>query len=290
MPFQNIIYEKDEKERIATVTLNRPDKLNSMSVGLRDELDMVIDDLEADDNTRVVVFKGAGRAFCSGYDLGGYRPPPQSPLQEAPAKGMDQTRFPSTGPSWTRRRFQLSAERWLRLFHVRQCTIAQVHGYCLAGGLDFIGVCDIVFAAENAKLGQPQARAMGHLHTFALWPTHLGMRKTKEWMFTGDSISGKEAERLGLINRAVPAEQLEKEVLKYARRVAKCSLDYIYAHKDITNRWFEAMGMYSSMRAAGDMDAVLLNSPLSQEFSRRIREDGLKSALEWRDGPFKEEG
>lgn len=202
---------------------------------------------------------------------------------------MDQTRLPNTGASWSRRNFYLSAERWMRLFNVRQCTIAQVHGHCAAGGVEFIGVCDIVFAAEDAQIGQPQARAMGHLHTFALWPIHIGMRKTKEWMFTGDFMSGIEAERMGLVNRAIPIDQLEEEVLKYARQVAKVSLDYIYAHKDITNRWFQAMGMYAGMRSAGDMDATLLSSPTSQEFGRRIRDDGLKAALEWRDGPFREQ-
>lgn len=299
MEFENIIYEKNEAERIATVTLNRPEKLNALSQGLRNELDMVIDDLETDNDTRVLIIKGAGRAFSAGYDMGGPRrapataeaatPPPEVPLYDAGARGMDQTRLPSSGASWMRRNFYLSAERWLRLFNVRQCTIAQVHGYCLAGGMEFIGVCDIVFAAENAQLGQPQARAMGHLHTFALWPIHIGMRKTKEWMFTGDAMSGTEAERIGLINRAVPLDRLEEEVLKYARQVAKVSLDYIYAHKDITNRWFQAMGMYAGMRSAGDMDATLLASPTSQEFGRRIRDEGLRAALEWRDGPFREQ-
>lgn len=298
MEFENIIYEKNEAERIATVTLNRPEKLNALSQGLRNELDMVIDDLETDNNTRVVIFKGAGRAFSAGYDIGGPRrapaapgtpATPEAPLYDAGARGMDQTRLPNTGASWSRRNFYLSAERWMRLFNVRQCTIAQVHGYCAAGGVEFIGVCDIVFAAEDAQIGQPQARAMGHLHTFALWPIHIGMRKTKEWMFTGDFMSGTEAERIGLVNRAIPLDKLEEEVLKYARQVAKVSLDYIYAHKDITNRWFQAMGMYAGMRSASDMDATLLASPTSQEFGRRIRDDGLKAALEWRDGPFREQ-
>ncbi len=289
MEFENIIYEKNEEERIATVTLNRPEKLNSLNQKLRDELDMVIDDLETDDDTRVVIFKGAGRAFSAGYDMGGAQRAPGAPLYDVGGRGMDQARLPSTGASWMRRMFHLSGERWLRLFNIRQCTIAQVHGYCLSGGVDFIGVCDIVFAAEDAQIGQPQARAMGHLHTFALWPIHIGMRKTKEWLFTGNSMSGTEAERIGLVNTAVPLDRLEEEVLKYARQVAKVSLDWIYAHKDITNRWFQAMGMYAGIRSANDMDATLVHSPISQEFGRRIQEEGLKAALEWRDGPFRQD-
>ncbi len=286
MEFVNIIYEKDEAAKIATVTLNRPDKLNPLSRELRDELDRVVDDLETDNNTRVVIFKALGRAFSAGYDLGGPRRAPEAPTYDAGARGMDTQRLPSSGTSWSRRNFYLSAERWLRIFNIRQCTIAQVHGYCLSGAVEFIGVCDIVFAAEDAMIGQPQGRAMGELHTFGLWPIHIGMRKTKEWLFTGDTMSGKEAERIGLINRAIPPESLEKEVLKYARQVAKVSLDYIYAHKDTTNRWFQTME--AAIRTAGDMDAMLLASPTSQEFGRRIREEGLKAALEWRDGPFKQ--
>jgi enoyl-CoA hydratase len=115
------------------------------------------------------------------------------------------------------------------------------------------------------------------------------MRKTKEWLFTGNSMSGTEAERIGLVNRAVPVDRLEEEVLKYARQVAKVSLDWIYAHKDITNRWFQAMGMYAGIRSANDMDSILVHSPITQEFGRRIMEEGLKAALEWRDGPFRQE-
>jgi hypothetical protein len=152
--FQEIIYEKNN--RIATVTLNKPERLNSMSTQMRDELDMVIEDLENDDDTRVLIIKGAGRAFCSGYFLGGGGQR-REPLVYDTGLG-DQPRAQRIGASWTRRNIRMSHERWMRLWNVRQVTIAQVHGYCLAGGNDLIAVCDIVFAAEDAMIGQPQAR------------------------------------------------------------------------------------------------------------------------------------
>lgn len=282
--FQEIIYEKNN--RIATVTLNKPERLNSMSTQMRDELDMVIEDLENDDDTRVLIIKGAGRAFCSGYFLGGGGQR-REPLVYDTGLG-DQPRAQRIGASWTRRNIRMSHERWMRLWNVRQVTIAQVHGYCLAGGNDLIAVCDIVFAAEDAMIGQPQARSMGHLHTFGMWPVYMNPRKAKEWLFTGDYMSGKEAERLGLVNRAVPPELLEQEVMEYAQRVAKIPLDFLHAHKDMVNRWLETYGVRAMMQTACDMDVILLNSPHGLEFSRLIREEGIRSALEWRDGPFRE--
>jgi enoyl-CoA hydratase len=281
MEFETIIYEK--KDRIATLTLNRPHTGNALSKQLRDELDMVMDDLDDDDETRVLIIKAAGNHFSTGYDLKEF-----SYLWDADsAQNEQQRRAHSRSPIWSRHRFHLSRERWMRLFHLRQATVAVIHGHCVAGGLDLVGVCDIAFAADDALLGQPEARAMGELHVFAFWPIHLGMRKSKEWLFTGDNMTGKEAEDLGLVNKAVPRDELDAVAQAYAERVANVPLDAIYSHKEITNRWFEAAGMHAGMAAANDLDAMGIAGPGMDEFTKVWREGGVRPAVRMRDAPFK---
>jgi enoyl-CoA hydratase len=280
--FQTLIYEK--KDRIATVTLNRPHKGNALSRQLRDELDLVMDDLDLDDDTRVLLIKAAGDHFSTGYDLNEF-----SYLWDADSAINDVQRRPHRrSPVWSRREFHLSRERWMRLFRLRQATIAVVHGHCVAGGLDLIGVCDIVFAADDARLGQPEARAMGEIHTFGLWPVHLGMRKTKEWLLTGDNMTGAEAAEQGLVNRAVPRAEVEAVAQVYAERVANVPLDAIYSHKEVTNRWFETMGIVAAMAAANDLDAMGIAGPGMDDFNAIWREGGVRPAVRARDKPFSE--
>ena len=279
---ETLIYNKEG--RIATLTLNRPAKGNALSRQLRDELDLVLDDLDLDDETRVLIINANGNHFSTGYDLTEF-----SYLWDADsAIREEQTRPHRRAPVWSRREFHLSRERWMRLFRIRQATIGVVHGHCIAGGLDLIGVLDVVFAADDALLGQPEARAMGEIHTFGLWPIHLGMRKTKEWLFTGDNMTGAEAAEQGLVNRAVPRAEVEAVARAYAERVSMVPLDAIYSHKEVTNRWFETMGIASAMAAANDLDAMGIAGPAMDDFTELWREGGVQPAVRARDKAFTE--
>ncbi len=280
MEFETLIYEK--QDRIATVTLNRPEKGNALSRKLRDELDLVMDDLDVDDETRVLVIRAAGNHFSTGYDLTEF-----SYLWDADSAINDVQRRPHRrSPVWSRREFHLSRERWMRLFRLRQATIGLAHGHCIAGGLDLLGVCDIAFCADDALFGQPEARAMGEIHVFGLWPIHLGMRKTKEWLFTGDNMNGLEAAEFGLVNRSVPRDELDAVGRAYAERVANVPLDAIYSHKEVTNRWFEAQGMHAGMAAANDLDAMGIAGPALNEFTEIWRAGGVRPAVRFRDREF----
>jgi enoyl-CoA hydratase len=279
---ETLIYDKEG--RIATLTLNRPEKGNAISRKLRDELDLVLDDLDEDDDTRVLIIKANGDHFSTGYDLTEF-----SYLWDADSAINEVQRRPHRrSPVWSRREFHLSRERWMRLFRIRQCTVGAVHGHCIAGGLDLMGVLDIVFCADDARLGQPEARAMGEIHVFGLWPIHLGMRKTKEWLMTGDTMTGSEAAELGLVNRAVPRDEVETVARAYAERVAHVPLDAIYSHKEVTNRWFEAAGIAAGMAAANDLDAMGIAGPGMDEFTEIWREGGVRPAARFRDKPFSE--
>jgi enoyl-CoA hydratase len=265
-------YEKDPEQAVATVTLNRPEKLNALTIAMRDEIDAVINDLEQDEITKVVIIKGAGPSFCGGYDLG------EIESMNWSGKRID--------PNVTRRSIRMSQERWMRLWNVRQITIAQVHGYCLVGGVDLIAVCDLVFAADDAQFGQPQARRQGLIHTFGMYPIYVGPRKTKEYALTGEAMSGTEAERLGLINRAVPLDQLEGEVNSFTAKLTDIPGYMLYAQKDATNRWYETYGIRAAMHAVDDLDAIVLAGQGNYEFGQTVEATDRKTALKMRDEPF----
>ncbi len=267
MQYETVFYEVDGA--VAYLTLNRPEKLNAISPQLRDDLEAALRALDDGDEVRVVVLKAAGRAFCAGYDL---TPRPGSGGRRNIARDRDGLRK--------------SIERWLWMWNYRKPIIAQVHGYCLAGGGELAGMCDLIFCAEDARFGHPAGRALGIPPTLGLWPVKIGMLKSKELLFTGDTIDGKEAERIGMVNRALPAAELDGFVRRFAERVAQVPLDALTVHKHVVNRWFEVMGLRTGAAEGAEFDAIYHETPAAAEFARIARERGLKAALEWRDTPF----
>jgi len=269
--YNNLSYET--KEHVAKITLNRPEKLNALSGELRDELDQVIQAADDDPEVRVVVIRGSGRAFSAGYDLSGTGRPG---AYQGPRSLEDSIYF-----------LRRSGERWMRLlWYMRKPVIAQVHGFCLAGGNDLAGSCDIIIAADDAIFGVPQARALGIHHTLGFWPLTIGMRKTKEIMYCGDAISGKEAEHIGMVNRSVPEEKLDETVDKLARRIAIMNTRLLQSHKQCINRWYEIMGVDAMVRTADEFDAIASQTEAGLRFREIAQAKGLKAALEDRDGPY----
>jgi len=265
--FQTVLYEQEGA--VGYITLNRPEKLNAMSGQLRDDLEAALREADRGDEVRVVVLRAAGRAFCAGYDI------------------TPQTRTTAFSIAQDRDRLRKSIERWLAMWNYRKPIIAQVHGFCLAGGGELAGMCDLIFCAEDAQFGHPAGRALGIPPTLGLWPMKIGMLKSKELLFTGDIIDGREAARIGMVNRAMPAAELPEFVRAFANRVAQVPLDALSVHKHVVNRWFEIMGLRTGAAEGAEFDAIYHETPAAHEFARIAREQGLKAALAWRDTPFR---
>lgn len=270
-------------EGVATITLNQPDSLNALSVELHDDLLATLKDLNAGDEVRVIRLRGAGRAFCAGADM--------TSIYDGFFNEVEQ----ATGEPWELGESRVAIDReWLRdlaerhlwMFSYRKPIVAQVHGYCLGAGIELIGASDIVFAAKDARLGHPPMRAHGVPPTLGQWPYRIGILKTKELMFTGDMVTGEEAEQLGMVNHAVDAEVLDEVTLEYCKRVAKTPLDALTVAKHATNRWFENAGYRSSVISGADLDAIYHGAPAFDEFIRIAREEGIQAALAWRDQPY----
>ncbi len=226
MKLETVLY--DVKENIARITMNRGDKRNALNHALWDDLIAAYDQAENDPEVRVVILCGAGSSFCSGWDLKG------SYYVSVPT-GYD--RWTTGNALSTLRRI---SERYLKIMNIPKPVIAQIHGYCLAAGCYLEMLCDIAVAAENALFGHPVGR--GGVDSMPLWITYLGFRKAKELFLTQQIIDAKEAARIGLINRAVPADKLEEEVWKLAKLFTESSPDSIAIQKEAFNTHAEIMG------------------------------------------------
>ena len=275
MAYKNILYETDD--RIARITLNRPEKLNALSHDLLEEYADALAEAEDDREVRVAIVKGAGRAFSAGYDVGG-----------APRRRGYVSNTPSITPFVDdRTSLNYIWGKTTTPWNLSKPVIAQVHGYCVAGGNDVAGQCDIVIAAEDAVIQQPQIRRLGLTFTH-MFPYKCGAQWAKILMFTGDPISGKEAERLGIVARAVPGEKLEEEVNKLAQRIALVDPTLLAMNKFAINQVFEEMGLKNAFNTANSFDTIAHTAKAMQDFLKTSREQGLKAALAENEGPFRE--
>lgn len=286
MEYDNLLVDIDGP--VATLTLNRPERLNAISGGLFTDLENALRELNDGDEVRVIRLRGAGREFCAGYDL----TPGQSTFY-APKRRDRSKRGEAMGDlgesriAIDRESLMDGTERWLRIWSYRKPIIAQVHGLCLSGALDMIGACDIVFAADNSRFGHPAARGMGIPITLGMLPLKIGPAATKELLFTGDLIDADEAKQLGLIRRVYAADQLDAKTLEFCKRIALNSLDALTVHKHVTNRWAELAGVRMAARECADFDAIFHEAPSMAKFSQLSRTEGLKAALDWRDRPYR---
>jgi enoyl-CoA hydratase len=298
--FENLTVETDGP--VATITLNRPDKLNALSSGLVADYDAALAALAPGDEVRVIRLRGAGRAFCSGYDLSPPADGVHASYGKAGQDGADDGRGKADGASddtralaeygesvalIEREGMRQQAERWLRIWNYRKPVIAQVHGYCLSGGLDLLSTTDLAFAATGTRFGHPASRGVGIPVLMGMLPLKIGAAKTKRILFTGDLIDAAEALDWGLVEWVVDGEELDNCVMAYCQRAAMLPMDALTIHKQAVNRWSELMGARVAALEMVDMDALYHTAPAYFEFNRRIQEHGLRHALAWRDGPFK---
>lgn len=274
--------------RVARITLNRPDKLNALAPLTVGEFNAALRDLEADASARVIIVRGAGRAFSVGHDLGGTDLTRDVYNSDRRFTNRDAQGRPLTFVHGV----QISKVTEVQMFFWRMAkvTIAQTHGYCLAGGMEFAMMADLVTTSEDCLFGHPGHRAIGVARNAMILPMVIGMRKAKELFFTGDAIDGRRAQECGLVNYAWPQAELEQRTIALADRIANQSADFLGVLKTAANRFYENMGIDSSVATATQLDATIQNTESAYAFREVLRRDGLKSALAFRDGPYGDYG
>jgi enoyl-CoA hydratase len=253
------------------LVLDRPDKLNALNGAVVAALTGALDAAEANPDVRVIVIEGAGRAFCAGYDL------------------TEEAEGAIGGPAAWRDLLAADVAATLRVLDSPKPVIAQVHGYALAGGLELAMACDLIVAAEGTQLGEPEIR-YGSAPVTLLMPYLLGQKKTRELLLTGDLIDAAEAERIGLVNRVVPADRLAAEVDRLADRLARTPPDVMSLTKRMLNRAMDAAGFRDAVQAGIDLGAIInaADTPEQREWDTIVRRDGLRAALAWRDQRYDE--
>ena len=268
MTTPNLLVEQADK--ILTITFNREEKMNAMTASFLKDLKAALDSVKYDNSVSVVVLKATGKAFTTGYDLeGGDWILSQNPAELHGKLNLDRDRED----------IKAILEYWWAMWKFPKPIIAQVQGLCLSGGGELIAMCDLVVAAETAKFGHPAGRDLGIPPTVFLWPMLIGMKKTREFLYTARLFSATEAEQLGLINRVVPLDQLEQTVDDLAADVAKTPVNNLAILKQATSRFYENMGLFASGDQAAELDAVFHQSESFVSFFTKVAQDGVQAAL-----------
>jgi enoyl-CoA hydratase len=256
---------------VRRLTLNRPEKRNALNNELRGAIFQALEAHDNDPDVRITIIRGAGPAFCSGYDLSADNRANQ-PYHTAGGLGQ-----------WSRH----VVEGWFRIWDLAKPVLAQVHGYCLAGGTELATACDLVYVADDAQIGYPPVRLMSP-PDMQFHPWLMGMRQAMESMLTGDALSGREAAATGWATRAYPVADLEREVLAVAARVAKLPSELAQINKRSVHRAMEIAGLRAAIRAGTEIQALAFQTEASKAYVSQFRRDGasVSRLLSERDGQF----
>jgi enoyl-CoA hydratase len=268
VPHSTILYEVIDS--VARITLNRPERANALNQAMLTEIGEALDEAEGDAVVRAIVVRGAGAAFSSGFDL-------KEQMERRPA-----------GVAQWQPILRKDFDTVMRFWHCAKPTIAAVRGPCLAGACELALACDLTLAAEDAFFGEPELKFGAGIVVMIL-PWIVGPKIAKEIILTGaDRIGAQRAYEIGMINRIVPAQELDDAALRLARHIAAVDPGLVKDTKRAINRALEAQGMLEALEAALEIDLAIedAGSPDKVQFMDIARRDGLKAALAWRDARF----
>ena len=276
-PYQTLLY--DVACSVATITLNRPERLNTIVPPMPDEVEDAVARATRDAGVKVIVIRGAGRAFCAGYDFGGgFRHWDEAITTDGawdPGKDFAAATAPQLAPT----------QKLMSVWRTCKPVIAQVHGWCVGGGSDFALCADLVVASEDAVIGTPYSRVWG-AYLSSMWIYRLGLARAKYHALTGRPLSGRQAADIELINEAVPFERLEETVAGLAADLVEIPSSQLAAMKLIVNQAYEAMGLSSSQTLGPILDGLMRNTPDALRFIERAEREGVRTAVAERDRPF----
>ncbi|MEZ5615329.1 MAG: crotonase/enoyl-CoA hydratase family protein [Rhodocyclaceae bacterium] len=259
--------------RIARITLNRPERLNAIDEKMPGEIRAAVERANADDGIHVIILQGAGRGFCSGYDLKAFAETAgENPgVQSMPWDPMVDYRF-----------MKQCTDDFFSLWRSYKPVICKVHGYAVAGGSDIALCADIVLMAEDAKIGYPPARVWG-CPTTAMWVFRIGAEKAKRMLLTGDLVDGRTAKAMGLVYDAVPAAELDAAVDALAERMAGVPKNQLMMQKLMINQAYENMGLGTTQMIATLFDGITRHSPEGMWFKAYSEAHGFHEAVRLRD-------
>ena len=277
MSFETILYSTSGP--VATITLNRPEQLNTIVPPMPDEVESAVGEATRDPEVKVIVIRGAGRSFCAGYDFGGGLEHWDEYLATDgkwdPGKDFAMATAPELAPT----------QKFMSIWRSPKPVIAQVHGHCVGGGSDFALCADLIVASEDAVIGTPYSRMWG-AYLSGMWIYRLGLARTKLHALTGRPLDGKQAAEVELINQAVPFGELEQTVAELAADLASIPSSQLAAMKLVVNQAYENMGLASTQTLGPILDGLMRNTPDALEFIKRAESEGVGSVVRERDVGF----
>ncbi|MBK6651164.1 MAG: crotonase/enoyl-CoA hydratase family protein [Betaproteobacteria bacterium] len=274
--YSSLRIDKDtQNPRVARLLLNRPDRYNAISDDTPRDIRAAVDWANADDEVHVILVEGAGKGFCGGYDLQQFG----EGVLEHPCQQESTPWDPMVDYAYMKR----NTEDFMTLWKSPKPTIAKVHGAAVAGGSDIALCCDMLVMADDAYIGYMPTRVWG-CPTTAMWTYRLGPMRAKQMMFTGDTITGKQAADWGLANLSVPAIELESAAMKLATRIAGVPHSHLAMHKMVVNQVMLTMGLEQTQQMATVFDGITRHNPEGMWFRRYAQDQGFKAAVQWRDG------
>lgn len=271
MQYETLTYAR--ADRVATITLNRPERLNAIVKPMPDEIRAAVERANQDDLVHVILLQGAGRAFCAGYDL---KNSAEKPRGSAGSQDMPWDAFLDFAM------MDHNTQCFHSLWRSYKPTVCKVRGYAVAGGSDIALSCDLIVMAENAKIGYPPARVWGCPSTM-MWVYRVGAERAKRLLFTGDLIDGKEAERIGLVTQSVPEADLDATVQQLLDRMKGVPKSQLWMQKTAINSAFDNMGMRTTQTLATVFDGITRHSPEGVYFKQRAEAVGFHLAVAERD-------
>lgn len=286
MSYEYILYEVDD--RLATITLNRPERRNALSWPLLREMSDALKKAERDTEVSVIIIKGAGPCFSAGHDLSDTMGRPPKQLDRRTWNQIVREQGKGVGVSvWdSRARVQCHLEHDLEIWNCWKPVIAQVHGYCLGGAVGIALTCDLLIASKDARIGYPPVRSMAPGEEISLFSWHVGLKRAKWLSLTGDSLTAREMLDYGVANWVFPKNRLDDETRKIARRIANIDPELLSLSKTLVNRIFEQQGFSHSLKSSGEIVSFGPSLKSLRNFERMVHEKGIKAAVEERDRPF----
>ena len=278
MDYQTILYSADDA--IATISLNRPERLNTIVPPMPEEIAAAVDSANLDSDVKVIVLRGIGHSFCAGFDFGpefetGYGDQLSTEGNWDPGKDMIGAINHQTG----------YVPKFMSMWHSPKPVIAQVHGWCVGGGSDMALCADLIIASDDAQIGAPYSRLWG-CYLSGMWIYRLGLSRCKWHALTGEPLSGKDAAEVELINCAVPFDRLEKEVNDLAHKLVRMPLSQLAAMKLVVNKAYENLGIANTQVMGTLLDGYMRNTPEGKRFLDTAIEDGVGAAIHNRDKQF----
>ena len=268
-----VLYET--QDRVATLTLNRPDRLNTIVPDMMEAFDAAMQRALGDGNVRVIRLRGAGRSFCAGYDI------------DWGAEMMEQVPSP-WDPILDYQVMSRYVTSYMSLWRSPKPVIAQVHGFCVGGGTDFALCSDLIVCAEDCRIGYPPARVWGS-PTTAMWMYRIGLERSKRLLLTGDPVDGRTAVAWGLASETVPDADLDETALALAQRIAQIPANQLHMMKLLVNQTYEQMGLHTTQLIGTLLDGSARHTPEGEEFTRNAMQDLGKTIMD-RDAPFGDYG